>query len=87
MKNVLFTVAATLVFCTTADAASLTNKDAKSHSLIVTENGVRSELAISVGETLSLCDDGCFLTFPNGERAVLAGSEAVSIVDGAYVIE
>lgn len=69
-----------------AHPASVTNKDEQAHTLIVTAQGVRSELVISPGETVTLCNDGCFLTLPNGDRAALIGSETVEIVSGAAII-
>lgn len=68
-------------------SASLTNKDADSHTVVVTEGGVKNELAIASGETVTFCNGGCFLTLPNGDRAALAGSESVEIVNGQAVIK
>ncbi|WP_346433401.1 hypothetical protein [Oricola sp.] len=73
--------------CSTAGAASLTNTDAESQTIIVTEGGVKRELAIQAGETVTLCNDGCFLTLPSGDRRVLGGAEAVDIVNGSPVIK
>lgn len=76
-----------LVATGAASSATLTNKDADSHTVIVTEGGVRNELAIAGGETVTFCGGGCFLTLPNGDRAALAGPETVEIVDGQTVIK
>ena len=53
----LFIVMASASF---ASAASLTNKDGTSQMVVVTEDGVRSELAIASGETVTACDSGVF---------------------------
>ncbi|GAB4356506.1 MAG: hypothetical protein Kow0026_16310 [Oricola sp.] len=87
MKRVSVTVIAMLVATGAASGASLTNKDPDSHTVIVTEGGVKNEFAVASGETITFCDNGCFLTLPNGDRAALAGSENVEIVDGEAVIK
>lgn len=79
--------AAILAACSAAGAASLTNKDDASQTIVVTEGGVKTEFAIAAGETVKLCDDGCFLTLPSGDRAALGGEEAVDIVNGEAVVE
>lgn len=67
-------------------AAEITNQDAESHTLPVTEAGVRTEVVIDAGATVSICAAGCFITMPNGDRAALVGTEVVDIVNGAAVI-
>ncbi len=69
-----------------AHAASLENKDASTHTVTVTEEGVRNELAVASGEIINFCGSGCFITMPNGDRAALSGNESVQIVDGAAII-
>lgn len=67
-------------------AASLENKDAGTHTVTVTDQGVKTELAVAAGEVINFCNGGCFLTMPNGDRAALSGNEAVQIVNGAAII-
>lgn len=86
-RGPLVAAAALSAVCSTAGAASLTNTDAESQTIIVTEGGVKRELAIQSGETVTLCNDGCFLTLPSGDRRVLGGAEAVDIVNGSPVIK
>ncbi|HWK64461.1 MAG TPA: hypothetical protein VNS34_05950 [Rhizobiaceae bacterium] len=64
-------------------AASAVNLDSEPRTLIVTENGGRSELTVGVGETVEFCSNGCFVTMPNGDREALTGSEIVEISGGA----
>lgn len=87
MKRVSVAVIAMLAVTGAASSASLTNKDADSHTVVVTEGGVKNELAIASGETVTFCNGGCFLTLPNGDRAALAGPESVEIVNGQAVIK
>lgn len=69
-----------------AHAASVTNQNGEPHTLAVTEDGVKSELVVGAGETLTFCLTGCFITLPNGDRAALAGPESVELVgDGAII--
>jgi hypothetical protein len=87
MKRVSVAVIAMLAATGAASSASLTNKDADNHTVVVTEGGVKNELAIASGETVTFCNGGCFLTLPNGDRAALAGPETVEIVNGQAVIK
>jgi hypothetical protein len=87
MNRVSVAIIAMLAATGAASGASLTNSDADSHTVIVTEGGVKNELAIASGETVTFCNGGCFLTLPNGDRAALAGGEVVEIVNGQAVIE
>lgn len=70
-----------------AAAASVTNKDAQSQVLIVTEGGGKIELVIEPGATVNFCPAGCFVTMPSGDRETLAGSETIEIVNGGAVIK
>ena len=87
MMRLPVAVLAVLTASVAANAATLTNKDANSQTVVVTEGGVKNELAIASGETVTFCGGGCFLTLPNGDRAVLAGQENVEIVNGQAVIK
>jgi len=79
-------LAATTLAGFQAHAASLTNQAGETRTLVVTENGVKSELVIGAGETVSFCATGCFITLPNGDRAALAGSESVELVGSDAII-
>jgi len=65
-----------------AFAASAVNKDAETRTLIVTEGGGKTELALAAGETVEFCPNGCFVTLPNGDLEALTGSETVEISGG-----
>ena len=69
-----------------AHAASVTNTDGEPQTIIITEQGVRSELVVGANETLQFCTQGCFVTMPNGDRAVLRGTENLAIVGGEAII-
>ena len=69
-----------------AFAATVTNQDGDAHMLIVTERGIKAEVVIAAGETIAFCPAGCFVTAPNGDRAVLRGGETVDLIAGALVI-
>jgi hypothetical protein len=68
-------------------AASAVNLDSEPHTLIVTENGGRSELTVAAGETVEFCSAGCFVTMPNGDREALTGTEVIEISGGAARIK
>lgn len=80
------TLVAAIALTGAAHGASMTNQDGEAHMLIVTERGVRGEVVIGAGETVALCPTGCFVTMPNGDRAVLRGSEQVDLISGAAII-
>ena len=65
-----------------AFAASAVNKDAETRTLIVTEGGGKTELALAAGETVEFCPKGCFVTWPNGDLEPLTGSETIEISGG-----
>ena len=65
-----------------ASAASVVNRDAETHTLIVTEGGAQSEVAVPAGQTAEICPNGCFVTLPNGDRQALTGSEVIEITGG-----
>jgi hypothetical protein len=68
-------------------AASVVNHDGEPRTLVVTEGGSKSELAIAAGETVEFCRSGCFVTLPNGDREALTGSETVEITGGKAKIK
>lgn len=65
-----------------AFAASVTNFDNQPYTLLVTEGGNQSEIALPAGDTIQFCPSGCFVTMPNGDREVLSGSETIEISGG-----
>ena len=65
----------------------VTNTDANAVVLIVVEGGKRVEVSIDAGTSEHLCPEGCFITFPNGDRVGLEGNEDVKIVNGSGVVE
>jgi hypothetical protein len=70
-----------------AFAASATNFDNQPYTLLVTEGGNQSEIALAAGETIEFCSNGCFVTMPNGDREVLSGSEIIEISGGQAKIK
>ena len=65
-----------------ASAAVLENRDADAVRVTVSENGVRTEVEIAAGTTTTVCEDGCFVTFPDGDMLPLTGAETVAIENG-----
>lgn len=62
-----------------AVAATVTNRDDTTQTLIVTEGGEQVQLSIGPGESIEICPTGCFVTMPNGDREVLTGTERLEI--------
>ena len=65
-----------------AGAMSITNQDGEERRIVITENGVRSERDVGAGETVQLCEQGCFITFPDGTLTAYQGSEKIVIRNG-----
>lgn len=82
MKKFLLALAALVATSAHGMAASAVNLDSEPRTLIVTEGGDKSEIAIGAGETIQFCPSGCFVTMPNGDREALNGSETIEISGG-----
>jgi len=65
-----------------AFAASAVNRDDQPRTLVVTEGGTQQELTLAAGETVDFCQNGCFVTMPDGDREALAGGETIEISGG-----
>lgn len=87
MKTTIVGLALSLAMIGSATAANITNKDAQSQVLIVTEAGDKIEMVVEAGATVSFCPSGCFVTMPSGDRETFAGGETIDIVNGAAVIK
>ncbi len=87
MKKFSVAIAALLALSGQGIAASAVNLDAEPRTLIVTEGGSKSELALAAGETVEFCSSGCFVTMPNGDREALTGSETIEISGGVAKIK
>lgn len=87
MLKTLVATLALLAAGASAQAASAVNLDSEPRTLIVTEGGNKSELAIGAGETVDFCSSGCFVTLPNGDLEALTGGETIEISGGAARIK
>ncbi len=87
MTKILVATLALLAAGASAHAASAVNLDSEPRTLIVTDGGTKSELAISGGETVDFCPNGCFVTMPNGDIEALTGSETIEISGGVARIK
>ena len=87
MLKVLVAFTALLAAGGSAMAASAINLDSEPRTLIVTEGGSKSELALAGGETVNFCPSGCFVTLPNGDLEALTGSETIEISGGVARIK
>jgi len=82
MLKTLVATFAVLAAAASAQAASAVNLDNEPRTLIVTEGGSKSELALGGGESVDFCPNGCFVTMPNGDIEALTGGETVEISGG-----
>jgi hypothetical protein len=87
MMKVYVAIAALFAMSGAGTAASAVNRDAEPRTLIVTEGGNKTELALAAGETVEFCRAGCFVTMPNGDREALTGSETIEISGGVAKIK
>jgi hypothetical protein len=65
-----------------AVGATVTNLDTAPQVLLVTEGGTRLELMVPASESIEFCSEGCFVTFPNGDKQALSGSEIIELSGG-----
>ena len=68
-------------------AATVTNRDAVPRLVSVTTTIGKVDVVVKAGETLGLCPQGCFMTFPNGDKEALSGGETIEILDGVGRIQ
>jgi hypothetical protein len=87
MNKFVVAVLLSAVSTGSAFAASVKNDDASAQTIVVTEGSSKTELQVGAGETVEFCNGGCFVTFPNGDREALKGSEAVEIKGGKVSIK
>lgn len=87
MLKSLIAATAFVAFAGSAQAASAVNLDSEPRTLIVTEGGSKSELALGGGETVEFCPSGCFVTMPNGDLEALTGAETIEISGGVAKIK
>lgn len=87
MKKFCLAFAALLAMGGTGMTASVVNLDSEPRTLVVTEAGNKSELALPAGQTVEFCLNGCFVTMPNGDREALTGSETIEISGGVAKIK
>jgi hypothetical protein len=84
----LFYIALMIVFFTsqTAQAAKLTNYGEKAISIVVQENGNKSDVTVESNETIEdFCVSGCTVTLKSGEVYTLNGTEIVALEeDGLF---
>ena len=72
----------TVALTSVAAAITLTNSDAEQQTVVVTENGKRSEVALPPNVDISVCTKGCFISFPSGDMLPFKGSEKVVLESG-----
>lgn len=61
---------------------TIKNADSEVRNIVVTEGGERTERDILPNETVTMCEGGCFITFPNGALTAYEGNEDIVIKDG-----
>jgi hypothetical protein len=76
LGGILFALAAP------ASAMTIKNADAEIRRIVVTEGGDRTEQDVLPNETVTLCESGCFITFPNGALTAYEGNEDIIIKEG-----
>ena len=87
MKSIIWAGLAVIAGFASAEAADITNKDKKTVTIVVVENGNRMEIPLAPGASETICPSGCFVTAPNGDRVGLSGGETVEISDGAAIVK
>ncbi|QRM55817.1 hypothetical protein [Sinorhizobium sp. BG8] len=87
MKRVIAVVPFLWLAAVPALAATITNKDSEERLLVIVEGGNRVEVALEPGETEEVCERGCFVTLPSGDRIGLDGGENIEIQNGSATVK
>lgn len=88
LKMIMSVAGAALLAATSAQALTLTNRDATEHKLVLIEGDAQKDLILKPSETLQdLCESGCVIQLTNGEEYEFDGTEVVSIEDGIMYLE
>lgn len=82
MKHLGIVIGGLLASVAVGNAASVINLDSEPRAIVVTDSGGQSEILVAAGETLEFCQNGCFVTMPNGDRTALTGRETIEISGG-----
>ncbi len=85
MRNMKVALALLAILPMSANLAfsmAITNQDGEVRKITVTENGERQDFEIGPNETTTLCEQGCFITFPDGTLTAYQGSETIVIRNG-----
>jgi hypothetical protein len=76
------------LFALPAEALTISNMDADSHTITVTVNGDSKELTVEPqAEVDAPCDKGCTVGLDSGEQYELKGDESASIEDGTLFVD
>jgi hypothetical protein len=76
------------LFALPAEALTISNMDADSHTITVTVNGNSKELTVEPqAEVDTPCDKGCTVGLDSGEQYELKGDESASIEDGTLFVD
>ena len=86
MKRILVATALLMTATVAGHAATIVNTGSDPVVVIVTENGVRSDLTVGPAESVEFCLTGCFATFPNGDRQALTGSETIEVTPNGVLV-
>jgi len=71
-----------------ASALTISNIDAKPHTVTVTAGSDSKELTIDPAKNVDVpCSDGCKVKLENGDVYELKGGETVSIEDGVIYVD
>ena len=71
-----------------AEALTISNMDADSHTITVTVNGNNKELTVEPqAEVDAPCDKGCTIGLDSGEQYEMKGDESASIEDGTLFVD
>ncbi|WP_336279551.1 hypothetical protein [Bartonella sp. CB175] len=81
LKYVCVLVAFTFldVFTTVAFAATVKNIDLKMQSLIIIEGSTLSNLSVNTNESVTVCNKGCFINFPNKDHFAIKADDNIEI--------
>jgi hypothetical protein len=77
-----------VLFALPAEALTISNMDADSHTITVSVNGGSKELTVEPQAQVDApCDKGCTISLDSGEQYEMKGGESASIEDGTLFVD
>ena len=87
-KSLMFVLASVMSGSSVVYAASITNYNEDSVTIVLNEDGKESDIVLEGQQTRrDICMNGCSVTLPNGDVYNITGEDIVTLDDGVLLKE